>query len=157
MKEYIITMITVTALCAIVSALSPEGELGKHIRLVAGLCTLCVMISPISRAISFLSEFELEEIFDPEAEEEMEDEYESIFENYIEEYRIENTKVGIAEMLSARYGKSTENFEIYLKISEQGELERVTVLLCGNAIFLDSRDIEEYLSEILGCEIIVAV
>ena len=58
MREYVIVLIGSVLVCSLAVMLSPEGEKGmaQYVKLAAGLCVLCVLISPLTSFVSSISE-----------------------------------------------------------------------------------------------------
>ena len=161
MKEYIISVITVAVVGSVVSVLSPEGEGGgiaRHTRLLFGLCVIFVCFSPIKDAIIWMRELDIDAIL-PE-EEQNASEYESIFNGTYAEVEVDNLKEGIKGVIEDKFGLDPLCVEVSVKLSEQGDvriLERVVITLYGSAIWADTGRIEQYLSSLLGCEIVTVI
>ena len=158
MKQYIISVIAVGLIGSIVSALSPDGEGGgikKYINLVIGLAVTLVCIYPITSALDFVKNIDLNAEFSDDSE--VKAEYESIFDSSYTAAEVYNLKTGIKSALLDNFSISAEECKVSVTLDERGELQRVLVTLYDSAIWRDSDEIEEYLSHLLGCEIWVAV
>ncbi len=150
MREYAISLIMVSLLCAVLSTLSPEGKMKRPISFSLSLVLLCVLISPLFGALGNIKdisqEFFLntdvssdEPVANPDFEKETED---AICE-------------GLIIALSDKFGMSEENIKAKCKIKIIGSevlFLRVEITLSGRAVFSDIRKIEEYIESSLGCE-----
>lgn len=163
MKNYIISIIIVGVIGSLVTLLSPDGEGGglkKHVRFAVGLCMILFFATPIMSLIQGLAELDVSALI-PSSENGKTAEYESIFESSFSAAEVENLREGIANILKEKFGIEAEQCSVSVKIlsSESGkrELQRVFVRLLGSAIWKDTGEIERYLEELLGCEVITAV
>ena len=163
MKQYIISVMIAGVIGAIVTLLSPEGEGGglkKHVGLAVGLVLVTVAVSPIIGLVRTLAELDVYSIIG-DAQEPNKEEYESIFYEGYEAAEIENLKDGIKSILLERFG--VKNDECYVsiatRIDEDGkrELNRIFINFYGAAIMKNTEEIEDYLSTLLGCEVVSAV
>ena len=158
MEQYIISVIAVGIIGSIVSVLSPEGEGGgikKYVNLIIGLSVTLVCISPITSALDFINNLDLNTQVSDDSE--VKYEYESIFNSSYTAAEVYNLKVGIKSALCDKFSISDDECEISVTLDDKGELRRVLVTLYGSAIWRDGDEIEEYLTSLLGCEIWVAV
>ena len=158
MKQYIISVIAVGIIGSIVSVLSPDGEGGgikKYVNLIIGLAVTLVCILPLSSALDFIKNINLDAYVSDVSEEK--GEYESIFDSSYTAAEVYNLKMGIKSALSDNFSISAEECGVSVTLDECGELRRVLVTLYGSAIWRDSDAIEEYLTRLLGCEIWVAI
>lgn len=161
MKEYIISIIIVSVIGSVVSVLAPEGEgggLSRHVRLAAGVCLILVCFAPTLKAIEWLREFDIEAVF-PDDEEDQID-YESIFDKAYSDAEIDNLCEGIKAVVTQKFGLDPLSFKVSVKLSGEGSeksLSRVTLTLYGSSIWADTGEIERYLSQLLGCEIITII
>ncbi len=164
MKAYIIAIICISVVGSIVSILAPEGDgggLGKHIRLIFGLCLIVVCLGPIKKGIEVLSSLDVEDIL-PDVSQDSE-EYESIFDSAYGAAEVENLKEGIKKILLDRFGIDGSECSVSVSLDGHGDdgeprkLSRVLITLHGSAVFRDSGEIEDYFSTLLGCEIVTAV
>lgn len=163
MKTYIVTIILVGVIGSISSILSPDGEgggLGRHTRLAVGLCLVLVCITPVYSLINTLKSFDINDLI-PEIDAEEGIEYESIFQSSYEQAELENIRVGIASILYDKYGIEPSDCLVKVKVTadENGKrrLEQIFINLYGAAVWKDTGAIEDYLSSLLGCEIVTAV
>ena len=159
-KGYIVTVVAVSVVGAMVSALSPEGEGGgisKNLRLACGVVMIAACISPMSALISFLGELDLGGV---QLDGGMEDKYESIFYDNVTVLEKAGVEDGIISLLEKEFGidKSECRVEATLYSSTDGtRIKRIFITLYGSAIWSDTGQIEKYFGEMLHCEIVTAV
>ena len=154
MKEYIISIVLVSLICSIVKIISPnaEGEgLSGHIKLVCGLCIICVVINPAIKAVEWIGNLDFSEIADVSQDKDKYEEYESVFNEYLSLSQSDYIKTQIKLILQDKFGidLSEVDVKLYIIEDENGakQLERVTLLLCGGAVLKDSVEIEACISE----------
>ena len=162
MKSYVISVLLVSVLGSVVSMLAPEGEgggLGRHTRLAVGLCLIITVAYPLAGLVECLRGLDLSALIP--LTEAGEEEYESIFLSSLESAERENLCEGIKDILEKNFAVSPEECRVDLNISrgEDGErrLTRVLITLYGSAVWKDTGAMEDYLSSLLGCEVISAV
>ena len=150
MREYALSLIMISLLCAVVSTLSPEGKMKRPVSFSLSLVLLCVLISPLFDALgdvkNISQDFFLntdisngESVTNPDFEKETED---AICE-------------GLIIALSEKFGLAEDNIVAKCKIRIIGSeviFLRVEITLSGKAVFSDIRKIEEYIESSLGCE-----
>lgn len=163
MREYIITVMCVSAVAAALSALCPSGEgegLSKQMKIAAALAVTVSVISPLMSFIGMLEglvESDFSELLADEGEKE---EYESIFNSSYDTYEAEALKAAIEELLQKRFEIEPECLTVSLSFRRaEGErvLSRIYVVLSGSAIWKDTGEIESCLAAIYGCEVISAI
>ncbi len=164
MKEYIISIVCVSIIGSLVSMLVPDGEgggLGKHTRLVFGLCLIIVCMYPIKNAILFLDELDIKaEVGDAAPDS---DELESIFDSSYSTAEAESLRQGIKTLLCDRFDIDMSECKVTLSLGESGEgmgrqeIERIFITLYGSAIWKNTGEIDEYFSSIFKCEVITAI
>lgn len=163
MKQYIITVIIVGVIGSIVSILSPDGEGGglkAHVRLAIGLVLTLVCISPLISLVQTLGELDVQG-FVGEIDQSDREEYESIFQSGYDAAEIENLTEGIKSILRERFDIAAD--ECYVSVvtrTEKGgkrHIERIFINFYGAAIWKNTGEIESYLGELFGCEVVTAV
>ena len=163
MKQYVISVMIAGVIGAIVTLLSPEGEGGglkNHVRLAVGLVLVTVSVSPIIGFVKDMSQLDVNSIIG-EVGNSAKEEYESIFYEGYGAAEIENLKEGIKGILFERFG--VKNDECYISVTTgegqdgKRELKRIFINFYGAAIMKNTEEIEDYLSSLLGCEVVSAV
>ena len=148
---------------AIVTLLSPEGEGGglkNHVRLAVGLVLVTVSVSPIIGFVNTLSGLDVDSIIGEVGYGDKE-EYESIFYEGYGAAEIENLKEGVKSILLEKF--DIKNDECYISVitgeDKDGKraLKRIFINFYGAAIMKNTEEIEDYLSKLLGCEVVSAV
>ena len=161
MREYIYGVILISAAIGIISILSPEGGgqgLKKHIRLISSVCLLCVLIEPASKLIDELFSMgkELSESIS-QGENEVLDQYEKIYEDYFEGKYGDNVGQAVKEALYDKFSIKNENCRVATEFSysENDGVKtprKITVVLSGQAVYVDPLTVTEFISELFGCE-----
>ena len=160
MSEYIITLIVTASLCSIASALTPDTERGLsgYTKLVAGLCILCVAISPISSFIEKIYSADLNTDFSYFGGLDSY-ELEAIYKESLDNASVSEISERLRCMICSSIGVNEEDIEIFFELYErEGSkgISKVTAVLSGKAILVDPRNITDYVYELLGCECEVA-
>ena len=159
-KGYVISVIAVSVVGAMVSALAPEGEgggLAKNLRLACGAVMIAACISPMSELIAFLGGLDLDDIT---IENERAEEYEDIFYDGVVQSEKEGVEDGIIALLKREFGidKSECRVDATLSANSDGtRIKRIFITLYGSAIWSDTGAIEKYFGELLNCEIVTAI
>ncbi len=157
-RGYIISVMCVSVVGSLVSMLAPDGEgggLGKHIRLIFGLCVIIVSINPIKDIVYYIKDVKYEWDYVKDGYDS--EKYEEIFYESYSASEIENLKSGIKQLLSDRFDIDISECEISVGTDGGGGLERILVTLYGNAVWKNTEEIEEYLYGLFGCEIVTAI
>ena len=150
------TLIVTLAVCSLAVILSPEGERGifGYIKLSAGICVLCVAISPISSFVGSLYSLELDFDMSDKNMASLE-----TLENIYEDMLREASGVDISEKLSVMIcrdlGIDREDVGVFVETIKEGgvsKVKKVSVVLSGKAVFSDPRKISEYVASVASCE-----
>lgn len=150
MREYLISAIIVSLLCAIVSALSPEGKMKKSISFALSAVLICVLISPLFYLITdfdaiggeFFSDFEIKENGELENKE-------------FEAQTQKAINLGIARDVSERFNIDEDNISVDTDIEIIGSeilFLKVDIFLKGRGAFADIVGIEKYIEKSMGTE-----
>lgn len=156
MKEYLLGLFVLAVCCSVVELLGTKGALAGHIKLMSGLCALCVMIAPISNLVS--EGLHLPELFDNWTQEFLdslengEQEYEERWQEEGERLDIDLAQQTVAGMLCQRFSFQIEDcrVEITPDASKTG-IQELRVALSGKAIWANTHEIREYVNQTLGC------
>lgn len=164
MKTYLITLVSASLFATLVGILSPSGDKGgisKHMKLLTSLFLVCVLISPLQDAIKGLHT-----ILDGSAElpwlEESQDEnlYEQEMNEALEGASTSYFTQMLTQMLETQFAIATGDVRCQVQWKTENETltpVRVTVILSGRAIWKDPQKIENFVSELLGCECVSAI
>ena len=158
MRGYILSIICISVIGSVISMLSPDGEGGgisKHIKLIFGLCVVIVCINPINDIVNYINELDFDSIIErPESESEK---YSEIFDGAYESAETDNLKNGIKQILSDRFDIDGSECKVSVTLTENRALSRVVITLYGGAVWKNTNEIEDYLKNLLGCEIISVI
>lgn len=158
MKNYIITLIVVSAFSGIVHILAPESsgdQLRKQIKLVTSLCVLCIAIVPLTGLLRELDGANFDFLSKYTDREELEGRYEDIFKDNLGAYTAQSVANGSEKLLGERFGLDGGDISVRVSVSElEGELfvDRVIVVLHRGALMTDPREIADYIENLLDCE-----
>ncbi len=150
MKTYLLSLIATAAVAALVGFLSPEGNLGKYVKLVSMLLLLTVILAPLPTAIGSLRD--LPALFRTGGEE-TGSEQESL-QNVLDTTSKTYFAAELTERLEERFGVAPGEISPVIRWEErQGESipAEVTLLLSGRAKWKDSAKMETYVRDLLGC------
>ena len=161
-KEHVLSVIIVGIVSSVVAVLSPEGEgggLGKSVKCVTGLVMILICTAPIISLFDSLKGLDLHGIF--AIAENDKSEYESVLEESFSAAEIANTKEGIKRLLGEKFGidEGEVNVSVQVATNENGEriIKRIFITLYGSAIWKDTGEIEQYLGDLFGCEVVTAI
>ena len=156
MKEYIITLISVSIFCGLIEMMSlSEGGLKKHIRLIASLCVLCVAVAPMGDLINVIKNYDVEERTDIFEGEDTENKYYDIYVSNLGEHTAESIEENTKRLLGDEFDMEHDAFDVIVLLDlsdEKFAVEKVSVVLYPKAIFKDPHKISEYISNLLKCE-----
>ena len=162
MNTYLLQILTVALLCGLLELLVPAGErdgLRRSVRLLAGLCLLCLMLAPLRKVREHVSSLDLH-LWAEKMEEQAQQDYERIMEEKLTAVTAAQAEEKIYDMLYERFGLSRERCEITLALdsgSERLAVRQVWVSLRGTAVLLDPRQIETAVTAVLDCPCTVSV
>ena len=160
MEGYILGLVGAAAVVGIVESLvPPNAKTKRYVQLVTALCMVCLIVKPLASVASVLPDFFTEAIGEVTGDEQAaRGEYEAILEGEITETVRNELVAAIGARLTERFrvtrcevGVSLERVDGELRVGQ------VVVTLMGKDIFKDPYAIEDYLSDLLGCECIVVV
>ena len=150
MREYALSVIAVSLLCAAVSALSPEGKMKKSVSFSLSLVLLCVLISPLFDALGDIKEIS-QDFFRNTDISSGGDIVNSDFEDATERAVCDGLIIALSDKFGI--GKDSVKAECSMRIiGSEAVFERVEITLFGRAVFSDIHKIEEYIENSLGCE-----
>ena len=155
MKAYLLSLLAAAFLSAAVGILSPDGGIGKHVRLASALLVLCLLASPLPRFIESLRSFSLTDALslgksasDPFAERS-----EEALDAASRAYFVRM----LSQKIAGEFSLPADSIECAVRWAEDGSPETVTVLLSGKAVWADPRKLETYVSDLLGCPCTTAI
>ena len=162
MNGYITTLIGTVIICSLAAMLTPEenGMVG-YVKLAAGLCVLCVAISPITSFVEAIDDFSIENgIVEGD---DVEINFEEIYNQSIVGASEESISQGLRDMICREFELDSDEIEVAVKLKDDGhgeyKTERATVVFAGGkAILTNPHEVIDYVTGLLGCscEIIYA-
>ena len=150
MREYALSVIMVSLLCAVVSVLSPEGKMRTSVSFSLSLVLIWVLISPLFDALRDVNDISYEFFSNTDGlygEESINSDFEKNTEKAVCD--------GLIIALSDKFGIARSDLKAECEIRIIGSeviFERTRITLLGRAVFSDIRKIEEYIEDSLGCE-----
>lgn len=163
MKSYLLTLLGAALAVTLVGLLSPKGEGGgmeKHLRLICALFLICVLISPLSGAID-----QIREMFDgiheiPGIGNTAQDGYREQMQQAADAASRQYFSDMLTQTLEQKFSIAMGDVRCSVAWDTvNGTLQptQVTVLLSGRAIWMSPREIESFVSDLLGCICTVAI
>lgn len=158
MKEYLMSVILISAAIGICEALAPVSEgIGRYVRYIGLLCILAAVISPIAKGISKIGDGSFDDLRDSitEGAEDAEKDHSEKLKEYLRRFSENEYKAQIGEMLEEMFGVPRDESTVVLTLgtSESGAcVKRIQILLEGRSIFKNPYKIEEYFSSLTGAE-----
>lgn len=162
MKQYLLNILTLSLACGLLDMLTPAGEregLRRGVRLLAGLCLLCVMIRPLTDLRDAVLSLDLG-AWARGAEHEAETEYERLMEQKLTAVSRAQLHEDVLTLLCEQLGIARENCTLTLEMDDTAQtltVRRVWIVLHGSAVLRDPREISAAVEAALGCECIVSV
>ena len=163
MKNYLITIITVSVCIGIYNIISPQFKgIEKYSKIIGMLIVLCVIISPIKNILSTFDEDALEDlknsIIDYGNGEDIQ--YDEIFKNYLSSFSVDELENEISNILLNEFDIPNNECDISVFTEyKDGKLypSKVQILLSGKSIFKNPYIIEERFSKLLECSCLVLI
>ena len=165
MREYIIGLLALAVCCAVVELLSPEGEGGgiaRHIKLMTGLCLLCVLATPIVSLLRAGADLpaRLEAALSDwlAIREEADRDFSDLFREEWEQLDLSLASQTVVGMLREKFDIADGDVSVEVLLDEeQTRISCVRVALSGRAIWQNTHEIEAFIGETLGCECIIYI
>ena len=160
MTGYFWGLLAFAICCAVVELLAPSGEGGGvagHIKWMSALCLLCVLVTPIAKVLSGEGDLigRMEAAIDDwlTEGEQAQDKYDEQWQQQYEELDVRYAEAAVSLMLQQRFDILAEDVQVTLQVDEQKtHITAVCVGLGGQAIWLNTHEIEAYIEQTLGCE-----
>lgn len=166
MREYIFSVVCAAALGGAVIMIAPDGVrsgLKKHVKLVCALCLLCVLIAPGGKLIGVIKDgFGDINFSGPGAENELQSIYESMYEDNLELGFGDGLGELVKDKLFEKFSVPRDGCRVSVSFKDGDgdgfrEPLKITVILSGASIFKEPRAIENYISDVFGCECTCAI
>lgn len=152
MAEYLITLVTVSIVCGIVSILSPKGDTGKYVSFICGVCILGIMVDPIADVIKNFDG--LSDSIDKSFVEDSKEYYENIFKDNLKKESVEQAEQMTEERLSADLNIERESFAVQLLL-EDNTVKKAVVTIFPSGISIDTGEVIGYIEAILKCPCVI--
>ena len=152
-------IIGAAAVIGIVESIAPHNaKTAGYMKLITSLCLLCVVIKPLSGAVTQIPAL-FEKMTEAVAEDgEARREYEEILQGEMEEAVRGGLSDGLREQLRSQFG--IENCEIGIALERTDgtfHVTRVIITLTGKDIFRNPHTVEAYVKELFECECVVVI
>ena len=163
MKNYLLTLIAASLVAVLIGILSPDGERGgiaKHMKLLTSLFLVCVLISPLQSGIVGLQKLMNGELSLPELDSTQQEDHLQQMEDILNGASVNYFCDMLTETLEQNFSIENGSVRCLVEWEQTGETltpTRVTVVLSGKAIWKDPRQIEAFVSELLGCDCVTAI
>ena len=163
MKDYLLTLIAAALIAALVGILSPDGERGgiaKHLKLLTALFLICVLISPLCGILTDLKSLMDGTLSIPNLTPDTEDDYRQQMDAALDAATESYFTDMLTQTLESQFSIAKGDIDCRVDWTRDGDQitpRRVTVILSGKAIWKDPKPIEEFVSELLGCECQTAI
>ena len=151
MKEYLIAMIGVCAVCFVVRELQIFGD-NKYVGFVCGLCVVAVSVSPLLELSGWLGSLDIDSAFENVVEQE---EYSSYFDSYITESYIAEVEAEIKSYILEKYNLKEDNVCVNIYVGENRRL--IYISLTGKGIFANTNKMKEELLERYSSEVEIVI
>ena len=165
MTTYLTTLITASLTISLVTLLSPQGEragIAKHMRLLTGLFLICLLISPMCRIIEELYNADGGTLQIPGIEQDQpsKDSYQEQLDQAMRQASTSYFTQMLTQMIESQFAISEGNIRCTVEWDRNEETsipKRITVVLSGKAIWKDPREIEAFVTNLIGCECVSAI
>lgn len=151
MKEYLIAMIGVCALCFIVRELQLFGD-NKYVSFVCGICVVAVSVTPLLGLSEWMHSLDIDSVLDEEGEYE---EYSSYFDSYITESYISEVEAEITNYILEKYGLSEDNVSVSIYVGEERAL--IYISLTGKGIFANTNNMKKELADRYSSDVEIVI
>lgn len=152
MRQYLLTMIGVCAVCFIVKQLGIFGD-SKYVGFVCGICIVAVTLNPVVKLVEWISNIGGELEFEDDSGFE---EYSSMFEGYLTEVYMAEIKENIEKKISDGYNIAPDDVNVSIYVLGE-EIEKIAVTLTGSGIFANTNKMKSELEDTYGCEILIMI
>ncbi len=147
MKEYVISLISLSLFAAAILALAPKSQ-ERHTRLLCALCLICVMVSPVIGFVESVKGIDLGFLTDGV---EAENDYEKLFVESLSRLSAEQLEAELKKHVASEFAikESDLDFTVgYKTLDGAMQVERIDLRLSGMALLKDPYKIEEYLARL---------
>ncbi len=157
MKAYFLSVLGAGLLASMVGLLAPNGT-QKQIKLVASLLLVCVLVTPLPRALQALQG--LSEDLSNGLDDSLSEDYEQKLEDALNSASGSYFADSLTTLLCDRFSIPSGELRCAIRWSDDRDVlrpESVTLILSGSAIWKNPAEMEAFVTELLGCECVSAI
>ena len=157
MKTYLLSLLGASLAVALVSILAPD-KFSKHIKLIASLFLICVLIAPLPRAIGSIQS--LIDGINGDTGNDSSSDYTDRMDDAINSASKTYFAQTLTQMLEQQFSIPAGEIRCAVQWAEDEETlrpQKITVILSGSAIWKNPANIENFVSGLLGCECVTAI
>ena len=153
MKTYLLSLLGASLAVALIGILAPAGA-SKHMKLISSLFLICILIAPLPRAIG--SVWSMAEDFTTQGGQSGSP---SDYNGQMQEAVNSASKTYFAQTLTQLLEQqfSIPPGEVRCSIRWAEGTEQITLILSGSAVWKNPADMEQFVTELLGCECVTAI
>lgn len=158
MKEYFLGMVIVVFVSAFVISLCPDGSMGKHLRLLCGLCVVGCIVIPLISYIQNVSGDEREWINMFASEEKENANYDEIYNKAFLNVESENAENNLKSQIIKELSIDAEDFDVQIYVEDNSDVKsisRVEVIIYASGVDIDPHRVEKYINELLDCQCVI--
>lgn len=154
MSGYLLSVIGAVLICALITAVAPEGKTATSVKGIAKLICVLAIISPIFK---YLKTGDLEVFIDKNRQEFFSEsviDTEATFIKYYSEMRVKQTEDALQKELFEKYDLETE-ISLQWRMNERICIDAICVKLQTNINQDVENDVHGYLSKTYNCEVLI--
>ena len=162
MKEYLLSLLGCALVLAVIGVLSPEGERGgivRHVRLIAALVWICVLIAPLPTLSDRLSDW-WEDLSISQPSSDQKELYEQALDQALNEASCAYFSQQLTRMVCEQFEIDPGNLRCAIQWESDAQSLRptqITILLSGKAIWKSPYEIQAFVQELIGCEVVTVI
>ncbi|MBQ8345403.1 MAG: hypothetical protein IJY42_03955 [Clostridia bacterium] len=152
MKEYCIGLLASCFFCGICGWMAPDGSLRRYLRLVGGICILCVMLSPVPTWIRSFQGVSWLDVIPPE---EMSSNYDEIYKEALEALSASELEAYVEARLWEQFSLEEHELELQILWSEEPSspyVEQGWIILRDSAVFCNPDEVLAAAISLLECD-----
>ena len=157
MKAYFLSILGAGLLSAMVGLLAPAAT-QKHLKLVSSLLLVCVLVAPLPRALQALQG--LSDELTNDADGSLTTDYEKELQQALQTASGSYFAEALTTLLCNRFSIPAGELRCAVRWVEDGDALRplsVTLILSGSAIWKNPAEMEDFVTQLLGCECVSAI
>ena len=158
MKTYFLTLLGASVAVALVGILAPNAS-SKHIKWISSLFFICVLISPLPKTIESIRD-RTEELTNGTSGDAVSEDYGDRMEEAVNSASKTYFAQTLTQMLEQRFSIPAGEIRCSILWEEDGEQfcpSKITLILSGSTIWKNPADMENFVTNLLGCECVSAI